>query len=66
MTEKHQSEYSKNWLLCLIDQWNIHIENIVAIVSDNAANIKKLLLKLLAQAFVMVRVYIKLSSGKNY
>jgi len=45
MTERHQSEYLKNWLLCLIDQWNIHIENIVAIVSDNATNIKKAIIE---------------------
>lgn len=31
----------KNWLLNLIDKWNINIENIVVVVSDNAANIKK-------------------------
>jgi len=45
MTERHQSEYLKNWLLYLIDQWNIHIENIVVIVSDNAANIKKAIIE---------------------
>ncbi|XP_024879336.1 zinc finger BED domain-containing protein 1-like, partial [Temnothorax curvispinosus] len=41
MTERHQSEYLKNWLLNLIDTWNIQSQNIVAVVSDNAANIKK-------------------------
>ncbi|XP_077263673.1 E3 SUMO-protein ligase ZBED1-like isoform X2 [Temnothorax americanus] len=41
MTERHQSEYLKNWLLSLIDKWNIHMESIVVVVSDNAANIKK-------------------------
>jgi len=28
LTERHQSEYLKNWLLNLIEQWNIDIENI--------------------------------------
>lgn len=41
MTERHQSEYLKMSLLNLIDNWNINIENILAVVSDNAANIKK-------------------------
>lgn len=41
MTERHQSEYLKNWLLSLIDKWNIDLENILVVVSDNAANIKK-------------------------
>ncbi|XP_024878253.1 zinc finger BED domain-containing protein 1-like [Temnothorax curvispinosus] len=41
MTERHQSEYLKNWLLSLIDKWNIHMKSIVVVVSDNAANIKK-------------------------
>lgn len=41
LTERHQSEYLKNWLLSLIDKWNKRIENIVVVVSDNDANIKK-------------------------
>lgn len=31
MTERHQSEYLKSWLLSLIDEWNIHIENIIVV-----------------------------------
>lgn len=41
LTERHQSEYLKNWLLSLINKWNINIESIVVVVSDNGANIKK-------------------------
>lgn len=41
MTERHLSEYLKNWLLNLVNKWNIQIENIVVVVSDNAVNIKK-------------------------
>lgn len=41
MTKRHQSEYLKNCLLRLIDEWNIHIESILVVVSNNAANIKK-------------------------
>lgn len=41
LSKRHHSEYLKNWLLNLIEKWNIQNESIVAIVSDNAANIKK-------------------------
>lgn len=41
LNDRHTSENIKMWLLNIIHDWNIHIENIVIVVSDNAANIKK-------------------------
>lgn len=68
LTERHQSEYLKNWLLSLIDVWNIYIESIVVVVSDNGSNIKKAIIDAFGnrQAFVMFCTYFKFSSGKNY
>jgi hypothetical protein len=41
LNDRHTSENIKMWLLSIIREWNINIENIVVVVSDNAANIKK-------------------------
>lgn len=41
LNDNHTSENLKNWLLQIIKEWKINLESIVAVVSDNAANIKK-------------------------
>ncbi|KMQ88434.1 zinc finger bed domain-containing protein 1-like protein [Lasius niger] len=66
LIERHQSEYLKNWLLNLIDQWNIEIENIVVVVSDNDANIKKAIVDAFGiDKHLPCFAHLKLSSGKN-
>ncbi|XP_066583336.1 E3 SUMO-protein ligase ZBED1-like isoform X2 [Prorops nasuta] len=41
LTERHSSEYIEMWLLNVVKEWKINITNIVVIVCDNGANIKK-------------------------
>ncbi|XP_011880238.1 PREDICTED: zinc finger BED domain-containing protein 1-like [Vollenhovia emeryi] len=41
LNDRHTSENIKMWLLNILCEWNINIENVVVVVSDNAANIKK-------------------------
>ncbi|XP_066585542.1 E3 SUMO-protein ligase ZBED1-like [Prorops nasuta] len=41
LKERHTAEYIEMWLLNTVDEWKICIDSIVAIVSDNGANIKK-------------------------
>ncbi|XP_011858288.1 PREDICTED: zinc finger BED domain-containing protein 1-like [Vollenhovia emeryi] len=41
LDERHTSNNLKDWLLNLLDEWRIKRENIVAMISDNGANIKK-------------------------
>lgn len=46
VTELHDNHTSKNlkkWLLEIVEEWKINMQSIVAVVSDNAANIKKAL-----------------------
>ena len=41
LSDHHTAENLKTWLLSIIKHWEIKEENIMAIVSDNAANITK-------------------------
>lgn len=41
LDERHTSDNLKAWLLDRINEWRMKRENIVAVISDNAANIKK-------------------------
>lgn len=41
LNDRHTSDNIKLWLLNIICEWNIDKENIIVVVSDNAANIKK-------------------------
>lgn len=41
LTERHTSENIGNWLVQLLSDWRIKKENIVVVVADNAANMKK-------------------------
>lgn len=41
LNDRHTSDNIKVWLLNIIRDWNIDKENIIVVVSDNAANIKK-------------------------
>ena len=41
--DNHTSENLKKWILEIVEAWLINIQSIVALVSDNAANIKKAL-----------------------
>lgn len=39
--ERHTSDYLGQWLLDICDQWHIERNNIIAVVTDNGANIMK-------------------------
>ncbi|XP_067211677.1 zinc finger BED domain-containing protein 4-like [Linepithema humile] len=41
LNDRHTSDNIKMWLLNIIREWNIDTENIIIVVSDNAANMKK-------------------------
>jgi len=41
LNDRHTSDNIKVWLLNIIRDWNIDKKNIIVVVSDNAANIKK-------------------------
>lgn len=41
LDDRHTSDNLKEWLLEIIEKWNITLESIVVVVSDNAPNIKK-------------------------
>lgn len=41
LNDRHTSENIKMWLLNIIRDWNINEENIVIVVTDSAANMKK-------------------------
>lgn len=41
LTERHTAENIGNWLLQIITDWRINKENIIIVVADNAANMKK-------------------------
>lgn len=46
LDERHTSNNLKDWLLNILDEWRIKRENIVAVISDNGANIKKAIINL--------------------
>lgn len=41
LSDRHTSENIKEWLLEIVEKWNIPMQSIVVVVSDNAANMKK-------------------------
>jgi len=41
LEENHTADYLKHWLLKITSDWRIEKENIVAIITDNASNIRK-------------------------
>ncbi|XP_077272750.1 E3 SUMO-protein ligase ZBED1-like isoform X2 [Temnothorax americanus] len=41
LTERHTAENIEKWLLQIIADWRINKENIIIVISDNAANMKK-------------------------
>lgn len=41
LVERHTTENLQQWLQDIISEWNIQLEHIVVITSDNGANIKK-------------------------
>lgn len=41
LIERHTAENIENWLLSIITDWRINKENVVIVVADNAANMKK-------------------------
>lgn len=45
LVERHTAENLQQWLLSNIVEWNIQLESIVAITSDNGANIKKAIIE---------------------
>lgn len=43
LNDRHTSDNIKMWLLNIIRDWNIDIKSIIIVVSDNAANMKKVI-----------------------
>lgn len=41
LNERHTSDYLGQWLLSICTEWDIQIDNVVTVVTDNTANIVK-------------------------
>lgn len=60
LNDKHTSANLEEWLLKITSEWKIKYENIVVVVSDNAANIKKAITDAFSwiwQAFILLCPY---------
>lgn len=41
LTESHAAQYISTELVCLLNDWGIHIDKVIAVVTDNGANMVK-------------------------